>query len=435
MDEEQRKKLANENLQRLQTSMEKQSQRRGFRGYSRGTELKEAELQLASEGEDLSGIGAKKRAMSINERAVANREARGPMAFSTAEGRLIPWDPVTKTRRDQTPVTSPLTQSPNLNFPITEGGTRGMDRETISEKAQTETMRLAGNQRLGLTAQPTNFETAGVKKESGGVIQTPYGIMSSSTPLGQKEFEERVAKSGPDRSESYAMTPSGNFQRQVSGAEDRALALAGMAEKGAAIRSNLEEQSRNRYYAFRQGISERKAQEAMTPSFGNTVGREATMRGAQATIEAERMRQAQQGRSPMSGEPLEVRGMQFRQAGMGQYAPIRGFGDSWQSNFMGGGGPQPMAGMAQAAPATPTPSTASNFWQTSVKAFNAPTTPATSGVFAGSDFGSVLGERIEPIVKQRYGIEDPLERMRSAMGPIGIARNRSLSPVPYGMRG
>lgn len=328
-----------------------------------------------------------------------------------------------------------LTASPNLRFPMTEGGQLGISQESISEKAQTEAMRLGGNQRFGLTAQPTNFETAGVKKESGGVIQTPYGIMSSSTPLGQKEFEERVAKSGPDRSESYSMTPSGNFQRQVSGAEDRALALAGMAEKGAAIRSDLEEQSRNRYYAFRQGISERKAQEAMTPSFGNTVGREETMRGAQATIEAERMRQAQQGRSPMSRDPLEVRGMQFRQAGMGQYVPIRGFGDSWQSNFMGGGGPQPMAGMAQATPATPS-APASTFWQTSIKALNTPTPPATpSGMFAGSDFGSVLGERIEPIVKQKYGLEDPLERMRSAMGPIGVARNRSLSPVPYGMRG
>lgn len=424
MEEEKRKKLANENLQRLQTSMEKQSQRRGFRGYSRGTELQEARLQMGTEGFDFGGLDSKKAAMAVNERAIANRDARGPMAFSTAEGRAIPWDPVTKTRRDQTPATSPLTQSPNLNFPITEGGTRGMDRETISEKAKTEAMRLGGEQRFGLTAQPTNIETAGVKKESGGVIQTPYGIMSSSTPVGQKEFEERVAKSGPDRSESYTMTPSGNFQRQFSGAEDRALALAGMAEKGAAIRSNIEEQSRNRYYAFREGISERKAQEAMTPSFGNTVGREATMRGAQATIEAERMRQAQQGRSPMSGEPLEVRGMQFRQAGMGQYTPRRGFGDSWQTNFMGGGGPQPMEEMSQAAPSTLS-APSSTFWQT---AYNKPDSAAPplmpkSGLLSGTGFGSMLDQ----------DTEDPLERFKSSIRPTRVARN--LSPIPYRMRG
>jgi hypothetical protein len=405
MDEEQRKKLANENLQRLQTSMEKQSQRRGFRGYSRGTELQEARLQMGTEGFDFGGLDSKKAAMAVNERAIANREARGPMAFSTAEGRAIPWDPVTKTRRDQTPVTSPLTQSPNLNFPITEGGTRGMDRERINQTASNEAMRLGGGQ---------------ITDESRGqVIQTPYGIMSSSTPLGQKEFEERVAKSGPDRSASYAMTPSGNFQRQVSGAEDRALALAGMAEKGAAIRSNLEEQSRNRYYAFRQGISERKAQEAMTPSFGNTVGREATMRGAQATIEAERMRQAQQGRSPMSGEPLEVRGMQFRQAGMGQYAPIRGLGDSWLTTFMGGGGPQPMAGMAQAAPATPSaPSTsapASTFWQTA-------TSPqVVTGILSGTQFAN----RITQPEEDRFG------GLSTAMG---ISNRRRTGPLPYGLR-
>jgi hypothetical protein len=383
-------------------------------------------------------------ASPANQRAKDMSEARGEFR---AEGKLFTDFP-NRTAYDQAlydraqgiaagrseaaqagPVNNVLTESPNLRFPMTQGGQLGISQESVSEKAEAEKMRLGGLQPFGITAQPTNFESAGVKKESGGVIQTPYGIMSTSAPVGQKEFEGRMAQVGPDRSESYAMTPSGNFQRQVSGAEDRALALAGMAEKGAAIRGNLEEQSRNRYYAFRQGISERKAQEAMTPSFGNTVGREATMRGAQATIEAERMRQAQQGRSPMSREPLEVRGMQFRQAGMGQYAPIRGFGDSWQSNFMGGGGPQPMAGMAQAAPATPSaPSTsapASTFWQT---AYNKPSsaTPSlqpTSGLLSGTGFGSMLVQ----------DTEEPLERFKSSIRPTRTARNRS--PVPYGMRG
>jgi len=201
--------------------------------------------------------------------------------------------------------------------------------------------------------------------------------------------------------------------------EQQQMLLAQMREQGAGIRSNLEEQSRNRYYSFRQGLEERKAQEAMTPSFGNTVGREATMRGAQATIEAERMRQAQQGRSTMSGEPLKVRGMQFRQAGMGQYAPIRGFGDSWQSNFMGGGGPQPMAGMAQAAPATPSaPSTsapASTFWQTA-------TSPqAVTGILSGTQFAN----RITQPEEDRFG------GLSTAMG---ISNRRRTGPLPYGLR-
>jgi hypothetical protein len=224
------------------------------------------------------------------------------------------------------------------------------------------------------------------------------------------------------------MTPSGNFQRQASGAEDRALAMAGMAEKGAAIRSDLEAQSRNRYYAFRQGLEERKAQEAMTPSFGNTVGREGTMRGAQATIEAERWKQAQAGRSPMSQEPLTVRGMDFRQASMGQFAPIRGFGDSWQANFMGGGGPQPAqaAAPAQATPTTPTAPT-SNFWQTAYNrpASAVPSLEPTSGLASGTGFGSMVAQEIE----------DPLERFKSSIRPTRVARNRSFSPIPFGMRG
>jgi hypothetical protein len=255
------------------------------------------------------------------------------------------------------PLSSPLAQSPNLNFPITEGGTRGMDRETIAEKARGEEMRLAGQQVFGLAAQPTNFENAGVKKESGGVIQTPYGVMSTSAPVGQKEFETSTAGiQGYDRPERYATTPSGNFQRQLSGADDRALAMAGMAERGGDIRRNLETQERNRYFAFRQGLEERGAQKALTPSFGTTVGREATMRGAQALVQAERWKQAQQGRSPMSRSPLRAMGMDFLPTSSGQYAPVQRMGPSGQAqspfsrtpSSVGqtvASAPQPMAGM------------------------------------------------------------------------------------------
>jgi len=257
----------------------------------------------------------------------------------------------------QSPATSPLTTSPNLNFPITQGGQLGMDRDTISDKAQTEAMRLAGQQRLGLTAEPTNFETAGVKKESGGVIQTPYGIMSTSAPVGQKQFESSAAGFGGfDRPERYSMAPTENFQRQLSGADDRALAMGSMAEKGEAIRSNLEAQGRNRYFAFRQGLEESGAQRALTPSFGTTVGREATMRGAQALVQAERWKQSQQGRSPMSRSPLRAMGMDFLPTSIGQYAPVQRMGPSGQAQSpfsrtpppvsqTVASAPQPMAGM------------------------------------------------------------------------------------------
>jgi len=201
-----------------------------------------------------------------------------------------------------TPVNSALTESPNLRFPMTQGGQLGISQESISEKAEAEKMRLGGLQPFGITAQPTNFESAGVKKESGGVIQTPYGIMSTSAPVGQKEFEGRMAQVGPDRSESYAMTPfGGGFERQFSGADDRQVALARASEGGLLIGQRLQEQGRNRYYAFREESERGRAQEALSTERGRSPDK---ARGAQALIQAERFRQAQQGRSPMSRSPL-----------------------------------------------------------------------------------------------------------------------------------
>jgi hypothetical protein len=200
------------------------------------------------------------------------------------------------------PVNNALTESPNLRFPMTQGGQLGISQESISEKAEAEKMRLGGLQPFGITAQPTSFESAGVKKESGGVIQTPYGIMSTSAPVGQKEFEGRMAQVGPDRSESYAMTPfGGGFERQFSGADDRQVALARASEGGLLIGQRLQEQGRNRYYAFREESERGRAQEALSTERGRSPDK---ARGAQALIQAERFRQAQQGRSPMSRSPL-----------------------------------------------------------------------------------------------------------------------------------
>jgi hypothetical protein len=82
---------AAEELKKLQLDQQKASERRGYRGPSRGTELREAQLQLQAEGVDLNEFKSKKELdTAVNERAAANREERGPMAFDTAQGRAVP---------------------------------------------------------------------------------------------------------------------------------------------------------------------------------------------------------------------------------------------------------------------------------------------------------------------------------------------------------
>lgn len=117
--------------------------------------------------------------------------------------------------------------------------------------------------------------------------------------------------------------------------EDRQMALARASEAGFLIGQRLQDKSTQRGYAFRQGLAESEAQRAFGSRFGPDYNR-----AAQASAEAERWKQAQTGRSPFSQEPLNVRGMQVRGVGMGQFAPVRDFGSEWQKNIFGGG-PQP----------------------------------------------------------------------------------------------
>jgi hypothetical protein len=396
---------AKEQLERSQLDQERRSQRRGYRGPSLGTEQRIATLGLMSEGIDPDQFDTRKQwDMAVNERMTTEREARGPMAFSTAEGRLVPM---------QQEAPSPLTQTPNLRFPATQGagGELGMDRERLNQTAMNEAMRLGGGQ---------------ITDESRAqVIQTPYGVMSTSAPVGQQEFETSTAGfQGFERPERYAMTPTGGFQRQLSGEEDRSLAMAGMAEKGAAIRSSLEEQGQQRYAAFRQGLEERRAQEALDPSrnFG-TVGRAATMRGAQAMVEAERWKQTQEGRDPMSREPLKAFGLEFDRGSMGQYSPRASF-NNWQTGVVSGG-PQPTETAQPATAQTPTSPMRRNIMGEAPKpfgetAYSAPT-PDFGGVFSGTDFSS--------------RIESPFSRLRMATGqPERRRRPIARGPLPYGMR-
>ncbi len=80
--------------------------------------------------------------------------------------------------------------------------------------------------------------------------------------------------------------------------------LAQMRERGAAIGQRLEQESIQRGYAFRQGLAEAGAERALTPSFGTSPTKNQLARGAEALFQAERWKQAQAGRSPMSRETL-----------------------------------------------------------------------------------------------------------------------------------
>ncbi len=103
--------------------------------------------------------------------------------------------------------------------------------------------------------------------------------------------------------------------------------LAQMRETGAGIRSRLDQESVQRGYAFRQGLAESAAQRALTPTFGTSPTKNQIARGAGATLEAERWKQAQAGRNPMSREPLVFGGVSGTQPkqGMATPAPISNF--------------------------------------------------------------------------------------------------------------
>lgn len=176
---------------------------------------------------------------------------------------------------------------------------------------------------VGAAGFRRNIETgAGGRVEQ---IVSPYGF--ASTNLTPQQVEQRAqARQQAEQMGTIPRTP-----------EQQQALLAQMRERGAAIGQRIAEEGgftpeaqRNRYYAFRQRLEERRAQEALTPSFGTTVGREATMRGTQALVEAERWKLAQSGRNPMSQEPISVMGLQFRRGSMGQYFPIRGLGSATQ---------------------------------------------------------------------------------------------------------
>jgi hypothetical protein len=191
---------------------------------------------------------------------------------------------------------------------------------------------------VGAAGFSRNIETgAGGRVEQ---IVSPYGF--ASTNLTPQQVEQRAqARQNAEQAGTYR---SPERQQEL---------LAQMREAGAGIRQNIaekqkefDEKSIQRGYAFRQGLAESEAQRAFGSRFNPNYDR-----AGQASVEAERWKQAQAGRSPFSREPLNVRGIQFRGDGMGQFTPVRDFGSEWQRNIFAGG-PQPASRTAIAPNAT-----------------------------------------------------------------------------------
>lgn len=205
---------------------------------------------------------------------------------------------------------TPLTEDKNLKMPEAFGGNFGMERGRLQQAATNEAMRLGGGQITPETVART--------------IQTPFGVMSSSGEY-KDGTSKRMTQADFNSSRVGMQIPSGTRTPE----EQQAL-LAKMRETGAGIRQNIADTNlrgdRSGYYAFRQGLEERRAAEALTPSVyeGFTPGRDRRMAGAQAMVAAERWKQVAGGqRGAMETTPIQAFGGTFTQGGMGQFSPIQ----------------------------------------------------------------------------------------------------------------
>jgi hypothetical protein len=159
------------------------------------------------------------------------------------------------------------------------------------------------------TTTPTTQRAAAPNPNAGRTpIQTPFGTIFATQEQAQAAYTPR----------SQGNTPRTPEQQQAL--------LAQMRERGEAIGSRLAGEQRQNYYATRQGMEQRRAQEALTPSpyEGGTPGRDRRMAGAQALVAAERWRQVAEGtRGAMERTPVSAFGGEFRQGSMGQFSPVQ----------------------------------------------------------------------------------------------------------------
>lgn len=197
----------------------------------------------------------------------------------------------------------------------------------------------------------------------------------------------RAGGTWADMSRQVPLNPTPALQQRTP--EQQQDLLAQMRERGGAIRQRLDQESIQRGYAFRQGLAETEAQRALTPAFGTTVTQSGTMRGAQALAEAERWKQAQAGRSPMSREPL----------------------------VFGGGGPQPQRGMVPQTTMASTPSFAPVIPQRSLGL-------SAESPLAFTPFGRTIGEAPFRTPEIPPTVSSPFSRnvASSIMSPLGVPR-------------
>lgn len=312
---------------------------------------------------------------------------------------------------------TPLTEDKNLKMPEAFGGSLGMDKRRLEQAAANEAMRLGGGQITPESVART--------------IQTPYGVMSSSG-----EYKDGVSKRM-----TQADFDSSRGGMQIQGGtrtpEEQQTLLAKMRETGAGIRQNIADTNlrgdRSGYYAFRQGLEERRAAEALTPSFGGNIGRDATMRGAQALVQAERWKQVAGGeRGAMSREPISAMGMEFRNVGMGQVAPILGSQQSqpWQNVIAQGGLNQGMTlprtsfgGFSQGPTLSPT----------TPNLYSLVGRPAVSPELSATQFGERLQQA--PFSGLMTAIGGPQPRRRSVAKNLpAFAGSSGTTYIPLGFR-
>jgi hypothetical protein len=144
-------------------------------------------------------------------------------------------------------------------------------------------------ERISMRIDQTQAQMAAQQGKT--AIQTPYGTMFAT--------EQQAVNSQTPRTAAQSSSRTPQQQQEL---------LAQMRERGGAIGKRLAGEEANRqkglqgkYYAFREESERGRAQEALSTERGRSPDK---ARGAQALIQAERFRQAQLGRSPMSGSPL-----------------------------------------------------------------------------------------------------------------------------------
>jgi hypothetical protein len=255
-----------------------------------------------------------------------------------------------------------------------------MLRQQFTNPFRTPSERFGSSLTEGLTALPP---TTSLPIDQGPLSANINAPMSAEAQGRQAIQTPRGTIYATSEQASNMMTPRTLAQQSSrSPAEQQAL-LAQMRERGSAIGQRLagEEATRQQglqqgYYAFRQGLEERRAQEALSTAGGRSPQ---VSRGAQALAEAERWKQAQAGRSPMDRGPFTIGG---------------------------GGGPQPAT-----ATTTPRPSMAG---------------PSTMGMgasaFSYTPFAQTMQQQEEPA----------LGGFMAAINPSQV--DRRFRPFPFGMR-